>query len=145
MMSDLILIDGDQAIFMPNFGAAVVVVQPGNLQGSGPATFEGNKLCVDGDETSVSVPGCTYMTPQYSIPGTGTLKIDALAADQTAQMTKTGDKAVLLKGGNFTAKFEVQSPAQQPPPGPGSPIPDATPQYSGSGSFVTTNMKYQGT
>lgn len=143
-MSDFILIDGDQAIFMPNFGAAVVVVQPGNIQGNGPATFDSKNLCVEGDEASVSVPGCTYMTPQYSIPGTGTLKIDSLAADQTAQKTNTGGKAVMLKGGNFTAKFEVQSPAQQPPPGPGSPIPDATPSYSGSGMFVTTNTKYRG-
>jgi hypothetical protein len=84
------------------------------------------------------------MTPQYSIPGTGTLKISALASDQKAKKTKTGGKAVLLKGGTFTAKFEVQSPAKQPPPGPGSPIPDATPQYSGKGMFVTTNSKFQG-
>jgi len=144
-MSDYILIDGDQAIFMPNFGAAVVVVQPGNIEGSGPATLDSKSLCVEGDEASVSVPGCTYMTPQYSIPGTGTLKIDTLAADQTAQKTNTGGKVVTLKGGNFTAKFEVQSPAQQPPPGPGSPIPDATPSYSGSGMFITTNTKYRGT
>lgn len=144
-MSDFILIDGDQAVFMPNFGAAVVVVQPGNIQGSGPAKLDSKGLCVDGDEASVSVPGCTYMTPQYSIPGTGTLKIDSLAADQVAQKTNTGAKPVILKGGNFTAKFEVQSPAQQPPPGPGSPIPDATPSYSGSGMFVTTNTKYRGT
>ena len=31
-----------------------------------------------------------------------------------ATKTKTGAKAVLLKGQQFTAKFEVQSPAQQP-------------------------------
>ncbi len=144
-MSDLILIDGDKANFMPNFGAAVVVVRPGDLQGSGPATLNGKNVCVDGDEAKVSVPGCMYVTPQYSIPGTGTLKIDALAGNQKATKTNTGGKPVLLKGGTFTAKFEVQSPAQQPPPGPGSPIPDATPQYSGSGTFITTNTKYQGT
>ena len=84
------------------------------------------------------------MTPQYSIPGTGTLKIDSLASDQKAAKTNSGGKAVLLKGGSFTAKFEVQSPAQQPPPGPGSPIPDASPQYSGNGMFITTNTKFQG-
>lgn len=143
-MPDFILIEGDKANFLPNFGAAVVVVQPGTLQGSGPATLNGKKLCVDGDEKNVSVPGCMYMTPQYSIPGTGTLKIDALAANQKAKKTNTGSKAVLLKGGQFTAKFEVQSPAQQPPPGPGSPIPDATPQYSGQGMFITTNTKFSG-
>ena len=123
----------------------MVVVQPGKLQGSGPATLNGKMLCVDGDETKVSVPGCTYMTPQYSIPGTGTLKIAALAGNQKATKTNTGAKAVLLKGGNFTAKFEVQSPAQQPPPGPGSPIPDAMPQYAGNGMFITTNVKFQAT
>lgn len=144
-MPDFILIESDKAIFLPNFGPAVVVVQPGDLKGSGPATLKGKKVCVDGDEKKVSVAGCTYMTPQYSIPGSGTLKIAALAANQKAKKTKTGGKAVLLKGSNFTAKFEVQSPAQQPPPGPGSPIPDSTTQYSGSGMFITNNTKFRGT
>lgn len=143
-MPDFILIEDDIANFMPNFGQAIVVVQPGTLKGSGPATLNGKKICVDGDEKNVSVPGCTYMTPQYSIPGVGTLKIEALAGDQKAKKTNTGGKAMLLKGSNFTAKFEVQTPAQQPPPGPGSPIPDSTPQYSGSGMFITTNVKFQG-
>jgi len=143
-MADFILMEGDKAIFIPAFGAAVVVVQPGDLKGSGPATINGKKICVDGDEKDVSVPGCTYMTPQYSIPGTGTLKIDALAGNQVATKTNTGGIAVMLKGGNFTAKFEVQSPAKQPPPGPGGPIPDSSPSYSGQGMFVTTNVKFQG-
>lgn len=141
-MPDFILIEGDKANFLPMFGAAIVVVQPGTLQGSGPATLNGKKLCVDGDEKNVSVPGCSYMTPQYSIPGAGTLKIEALAGDQKAQKTETGGKLVLLKGSSFTAKFEVQSPAQQPTPT--GPIPDSTPQYSGSGMFITTNIKFQG-
>ncbi len=143
-MVDFVLIEGDKANFMPNFGAAVVVVKPGDLKGSGPGTLNGKKLCVDGDEKQVSVPGCTYMTPQYCIPGTGTLKIDALAGNQKATKTQTGGKAVLLKGGSFTARFEVQSPAKQPPPGPGSPIPDSTPNYSGTGMFMTTNTKFRG-
>ncbi len=142
-MADFILIDGDKAIFLPNFGVAVVEVKPGDLKGSGPGTLNGKRLCVDGDETNVKVTGCVYMTPNYSIPGTGTLKIAELAGNQKAQKTKTGGKAVLLKGGNFTAKFEVQTPAEQPNP-TGEPLPDATPQYSGSGIFVTTNVKFQG-
>ena len=144
-MTDYILIDGDIANFMPNFGVAVVVVQPGALQGSGPATLNGKNICVDGDEQNVSVPGCMYIAGQYSIPGTGTLKIDSLAGDQVATKTQTGGTAVMLKGSQFNAKFEVQSPAQQPPPGPGSPIPDSTTQYSGQGTFITTNTKFQGT
>jgi hypothetical protein len=143
-MDTLILMEGDTVIFLPAFGAATVVVQPGKLQGSGPATIGGKKLCVDGDESRVAVPGCTYMTPQHTIPGIGTLKIAALAGDQKAGKTHSGGKAVLLKGSQFNAKFEVQSPAQQPPPGPGSPVPDATPQYSGKGMFMPANVKFSG-
>ena len=144
-MSDLILIEGDKAMFVPTFGPAIVVVKPGDLKASGPATLNGKKVCVDGDETKVSVPGCVYMTPQYSIPGTGTLKISALAGNQKAKKTNSGNKPVLLKGESFAARFEVQNPAKQPPPGPGSPIPDPTPQYSGTGMFVSMNIKFTGT
>lgn len=144
-MADYILIDGDTVLFLPNFGAAVVTPQPGQLQGSGPATLNSKNVCVDGDEKQVSVPGCTYLTPQYSIPGVGTLKIDALAANQKASKTHTGGKPVLLKGGSFTAKFEVQTPAQQPTPS-GATVPDSTAQYAGgTGQFITTNLKFQGT
>jgi hypothetical protein len=143
-MSKYVLIDGDQAIFIPTFGAATVVVQPGKLAGSGPGTVGDKKICIDGDEKSVSVPGCVYMTPQYSIPGSGTLEIASLAGDQKASKTKTGSTLMLMVGSTFTAKFKVQSPAKQPPPGPGSPIPDATSEYSGSGNFVTTNAKFRG-
>lgn len=144
-MADFVLIDGDKVIFMPSFGPATVVVRPGNLQASGKTTLKGKKVGVDGDEKKVEVPGCMYTTPIYSIPGTGTLKISALAGNQLAKETTSGGKKVMLKGGNFTAKFEVQNPAKQPPPGPGAPIPDATPQYSGQGNFITTNTKYTAT
>jgi hypothetical protein len=142
-MSDFVLIDGDLAIFMPAFGAALVVVRPGTLAGSGPGTVGGKPICVDGDESSVEVAGCVYMTSQFTIPGTGTLKISALAGDQKAKVSQTGEKAMLLKGSKFTAEFQVQAPAQQPPPGPGAPIPDSTSKYSGSGSFATTNTIMQ--
>ena len=45
-MPDFILIEGDKANFLPNFGAAVVVVKPGDLKGSGPATLNGSKVDV---------------------------------------------------------------------------------------------------
>ena len=141
-MSDFILIDGDKANFNPTFGLAIVVVRPGDLKASGKATLKGKKVCIDGDEKNVSVPGCMYTTPTYSVPGTGTLKIAALGADQKAQKTNSVGKSVLLKGSIFTARFEVQSPAQLPPP---ASTPDATPLYSGTGTFITTNTKWQGT
>jgi hypothetical protein len=83
------------------------------------------------------------MTSSHPIPGSGTLKIAALAANQKARHTQTGGKPVLLKGAMFTAKFEVQSPAQQPTPG--GPVPDPSPQYSGQGQFITTNLKVSAT
>lgn len=138
------MIDSDIAMFVPAFGSAVVVVQPGTLTGSGPGTLNGKPICVDGDESSVEVPGCTYVAPPYVIPGVGTLKIDALNSDQVAGHTATGGTKVMLKGSTFDAKFEVQSPAQQPAP-PGPPVPDSSPSYSGKGSFVTTNTKFTGT
>lgn len=143
-MPDSILIDGDKALFMPNFGAAVVAVRPGNLKGAGPATIKGKKICVKGDEKKVSVSDCVYMTPQYCIPGLGTLKIEKLADNQIAKKTNTGGKPALLKGGKFSAKFLVKTPAKQPPPGPGSPIPDSMKQYSGNGMFVTANVLIKG-
>jgi len=142
-MADLILMTGDQAIFNPNCGQAIVVVRPGNLMGSGKAKINGNPICVDGDEKKVLVIGCTYTTAQHTIPGVGMLSIQSLAGNQKAQKTESGGKPVLLKGASFQAKFQVMVPAQQPSfP---SPIPDATPQYAGTGSFTTTNLKVKGT
>lgn len=140
---DYILLDGDQVLFQPMFGSATVVPQPGNIKGSGGASLSGTKVCIEGDEGSVQVAGVMYSTPVYSIPGTGTLLIDQLAANQIADHTHSNNKKVLLKGSQFTAKFQVQSPAQQP--SPSGPVPDGTPLYSnGKGSFVSANTKFRG-
>jgi hypothetical protein len=144
-MADFVVIDGDMAQFLPSFGMATVVVQPGTMRGSGPATKEGKALCLAGDEANLQVPGCTYMTAQHTIPGVGTLGIQALAGDQQTVKTTHQGKALILVGGQFQAKFAVSAPAMQPPPGLGSPIPDATPQYSGQGMFVTTNSSFRAT
>lgn len=142
-MSDLVIIDGDSVQFLPTFGAANVVVRPGKISASGsPSSVESKLVCVEGDESSVKVPGCAYATPQYSIPGAGTLKIDSLANDQLSQIASCQDKALILKGNQFNAVFEVQTPAQQPQPS-GSPVPDSTPSYSGKGSFINQNTLYQ--
>ena len=125
-MSDFIIIEGDKANFLPTFGLATVVVQPGTMQASGVDELNGKKVCVEGDESKLSVPGCMYMTSIHTIPGSGTLKIAALAGNQKATKTKSGGKKVILKGAMFTAKFEVQSPAQQPPPVPGPGAPSGT-------------------
>lgn len=140
---DYVLVDGDLAIFQPSFGAATVVVRPGTLTASGPATLGGKKMCLVGDDKSVTVAGCVYTTPSHPIPGTGTLEIASLAGDQQASKTSTGGTKMLLVGSTFTAKFTVQNPAKQPAP-PGPPVPDSTSEYSGTGSFATTNTKFRG-
>lgn len=136
-MSDLVVIDGDLAMFLPAFGAATVVVRPGPITGSATSSVGGHAACLEGDEGSVSVAGCMYVAPPYVIPGTGTLEIDQLAGDQLTQKVAADGKKLILKGSQFTAKFTVASPAQQPQAP--SPVPDATPSYSGNGQFVTTN------
>lgn len=142
-MSDFILIDGDIVYFYPIFGLAIVMAQRGRLAGSGKGSVGGRALCIDGDEKKVSVPNCLYTAGPYSIPGSGALKIYALARNQKASKTKSKGKPVLLKGVLFTAKFEVQSPAHSLPPG-GAPIPDPYPFYIGKGFFRTTNTKLRG-
>lgn len=138
-MPDFILIDGDIALFQPNFGPAVVTVQPGKLHGSGPATCYGKPVCVQGDESGVQVPGCPYISGAFVTPGSGTLKISALGSDQMARKIASGEKPVLLKGSSFQAVFEVQSPAINP-----LGVPDPMPQYlGGSGQFITTNTQYR--
>ena len=143
-MSDYVLIDGDQVVYDATFGLATVTPLPAQLKGSGPTTLGNKPLCVDGDESSGAVSGCMYFTSIHSIPGTGKLEIMNLAPDQKALKTNSGSKPVLLLGHSFIAKFTPESPAQQPPPGPGAPIPDSTPMYVGTGSFVTTNTKFRG-
>ncbi len=143
-MSDFILTDGDIVMFMPAFGAAMVVAIPGILKGSGKANCGGKPICVEGDEGDVQVPGCAYTAGAFVIPGTGTLKIQALGGDQLATKTKSDGKKVMLKGSMFTAVFEVQSPAQQPSP-PTPPKPDPTPKYTGQGMFITTNLQWRAT
>lgn len=142
---DYVLIDGDTASFDAAFGAATVTVQPGTLRASGPATLGGKKICIVGDEASVVVLQCPYTTLNHPTAGFGTLEIAALAGDQQAAKTSSGGTKVILVGSSFTAKFTVQKPAEMPMPAPAPPVLDLTPQYSGTGKFVTTNTKLQGT
>ena len=143
-MPDFILVTGDMVQFNPAFTPAIVTVQPGVLAGTGMGTIGGKPICVQGDEAKVIVPGCPYITASHPIPGVGILSIAALGGDQIAVQTQCSKKPVLLKGSMFTAKFQVATPAQQPAP-PGPPIPDASPTYSGTGMFITTNMTVKGT
>jgi hypothetical protein len=112
------------------------------MPASGQTTLGGKKVCVAGDEGRLQVPGCAYMTPQFASPGLGTLKIAALGGDQTSKKTSSGNKAIIVKGSTFQATFDVQVPAMDPSKAPAPPIPDPSPQYAGSGNFVSMNVKF---
>jgi Contractile injection system spike tip protein len=139
---DYVLLNGDQANFETSFVAATVEVKAGVLSASGSATLGTQKLCVKGDEKSVKVSDCSYTTTTYSTPGTGTLEIASLEKDHTSTKSQAGGKALMLVGGAFKATFKVVKPATQPT----SPFtPDDTTEYSGSGTFLTTNSQLQAT
>jgi len=134
-MGDAIVLDGDQATFVPAFGPAVVAVRPGKITGSGTATAMGKAICIAGDEASVSVPGCAYVIGAF-VGGTGTLTIQTLAPDQLARQTGNG-KPPILKGAQFIARFAVVKPAEMPTPA--GPQADPVTSYVGQGSFNTAN------
>jgi len=140
-MPDYVVVDGDTVEFGTSFGAATVVVAPGNITGSGSKQkVSGKAVCIEGDESSVKVSGCAYTTVTYTVSGLGTLTIDSLASDQKAQKLIVDGKKVVLVGSKFNAKFTVMTPAQTTS---SPPTPDATPEYSGSGSFVTNNTLFK--
>ena len=145
-MEDFAIVDGDWVQFLPAFPPANVVVQMARISAtrfppSMPGYFDvnGRAPCVEGDEQRVLVPGCVYMTPQFSIPGTGTLRIEVLLPTNFAQNTRIAGKRVIVRGTQFPARFEVQNPARQPM-APVGPIPDPMTIYRGFAMFVTTNM-----
>jgi contractile injection system spike tip protein len=136
-MTDLIIVDGDTVTFLPTFGAAIVVPVPTTIAGSAAKTKVGTKApCLEGDEKNVQAAGCMYTTITYSVPGTGTLKIDKLNSDQLTGKTTIEGKKVILKGSTFDAVFEVTKGGTDPSSGNA----DLTTKYSGGkGSFVPTN------
>ncbi len=95
-MTDYILLDGDIANFNPTFGMAMVVVQPGSLAGSGDGIVAGKAMCVEGDEAKVSVLGCSYVAGAFTVPGTGTVKIDALGSDLKSVVRRCYSRARCL-------------------------------------------------
>lgn len=77
---DNYIVSGDQAIFLPNFGSAVITPIPGVIVGSAvKTTVTGKPVCLEGDEKKVVVPGVAYINASYSIPGVGVLTIQRSA------------------------------------------------------------------
>ncbi|MEM9686413.1 MAG: hypothetical protein AAF934_05765 [Bacteroidota bacterium] len=141
MASDSIIMDDDEVEFLPNFGSAIVTVKPGKIEASGKTTINNKNICVKGDEKSVAVSGCDYISGPF-VGGKGTLKIKRLVSNQLTKKAKSGGKSIILKGKPFIAHFEVTSPAKQPPP---ANTPDPVPIYIGLGKFKPNNEKIKAT
>ena len=140
---DAILLDGDWVEFQPVFAPAVVTVRPAQLVASGHDAVGGRRMCVEGDERTVRVDGCPYVSAQYVSGGIGVLTIQMLHPTSLARKTTSLGRKVLLKGGPFVARFQVTAPAVFMAP-TGQPIPDPMPLYTGSGLFRSAGMIKQG-
>lgn len=136
---DFVIVNGDQAVFDPSFPPASVIAPPGIVTGTAKGKVSGLVACVEGDEASVVVAGAVYVTPAFPIPGVGTLTIESLGPGQKAQKGKSGGRAFILRGSKFRARFQVSAPATVI--SGGNPVPDPTPVYSGTGSFITTDTR----
>ena len=69
--------------------------------------------------------------------GIGTLELTLMPDNKTVK-TENGKK-ILIKGATFVAKFNVQTPAQQPTPA--GPVPDPVAVKPGQAQFITTNTQ----
>lgn len=134
---DFVIINGDQAVFDSSFPPATVIAPPGVISGTAKAKVNGLPACVEGDEASVVVAGAVYFTPSFPIPGAGTLTIESLGPDQKAQKGTSGGSGFILRGSRFRARLQVNAPATVP--SVSGAVPDPTPVYTGTGSFITTN------
>lgn len=141
MALDLVITEGDEVTFLPNFGAAIVSVKPGKMEASGETTIKGKKVCVEGDEKNIEITGCSYISGAF-VDGKGTLTIKNLVPNQVAQKATSGGKSIILKGALFIAQFDVTSPAKMPPP---ANTPDPVPIYIGMGKLQPGNNKIKAT
>lgn len=140
MALDTIILDGDEAVFAPLFGAAIVVVQPGKIEGTGETTINGKKVCIEGDEKTVEIKNCSYISPPFVAPGFGTVKIQKLDKGQLTEKVTSGDNKVILRGIVFTAEFVVDSGKAAKMPPPANTL-DTNPKYMGRGQFIPANTK----
>ncbi|MEU9979257.1 hypothetical protein [Streptomyces sp. NPDC051014] len=137
-MTDFIVRTGDTVLVTIPGAIIPSAMAPVPLRGSAlKSTAVEMAVCLEGDELpmQLKVP-LVYTTPACPIPGMGTLTLSLTPANKSAKLKCEG-KAVLLKGGSFTAKFDASSnPAKQPPP---ASAPDPMPVKNGTAVFVTTN------
>jgi hypothetical protein len=137
---DFIIVNGDMIkVTIPPPTIVPQLQAPVPLIGSShDVTAGGQPVCLEGDELPPALKApMPYTAPPFVTPGTGTLEITLLPTNKTMQ-TENGKK-ILVKGSTFTAKFNVQTPAQQPTPT--GPVPDPVAVKPGTAQFITTNAQ----
>ncbi|HEX4701931.1 MAG TPA: hypothetical protein VH352_07375 [Pseudonocardiaceae bacterium] len=140
MPADFIIKTGDmlQVTITP---PAIVpqLTAPVPLVGSSTSLIVGGSpACLQGDELPMVLQApLPYTAPPFVIPGMGTLQL-TLTPTNTTMMTTNAGKKILVKGQQFIAKFNVQTPAQQPTPA--GPVPDPVAVKPGTAQFITTNV-----
>ncbi|WP_372412222.1 hypothetical protein [Streptomyces luteireticuli] len=137
-MGDFVIRTGDTlTVTIPGGTIIPAAASPVPLAGSSvKMKVEKMAVCLEGDELpqSLKVP-LAYTAGSYTTPGQGTLTLTLTPTNKTSK-TKCEGKHILIKGGDFPAKFVVGTPAQQP----GSPpTPDPQPVKNGTAKFTTTN------
>jgi hypothetical protein len=140
MPDDFIIVTGD--MIQVTIAPPTIVPQlmaPVPLVGSSQSVLVGGKpVCLEGDELPPTLMApMPYTAPPFVIPGIGTLQVTLMPNNKTVQ-TENGKK-ILIKGATFIAKFNVQTPAQQPTPV--GPVPDPVAVKPGQAQFITTNTQ----
>jgi hypothetical protein len=137
---DFIIVTGDMIqVTIPPPTIVPQLVAPVPLVGTSQNVVVGGKpVCLEGDELPPTLKApMPYTAPPFVTPGTGTLEVTLMPNNKTIQ-TENGKK-ILVKGATFVAKFNVQSPAQQPTPA--GPVPDPVAVKPGTAQFITTNTQ----
>src|ERR1700691_1240295 len=110
--NDMLQITIDPPTICPTLMAPVPLI------GSGFSTVNDMAVCLEGDELPPSLPApMAYTSGAFTTPGMGTVSVTLQSANKTQAATDT-NKAMLLKGQTFQAKFSVTVPAMQPGPSP---------------------------
>jgi len=131
-MSYFVIVDNDTLQFGTTFGMYTVTpTEPCLIKASGIAQILNKKVCIAGDEKKVSIKA-TYISSTFPTPGSGSITITQLAADQQATFALS-TMPLIVTGSQFTALFTPQSPASNPQ-GPDTAM---APQ-PGNGKFINS-------
>lgn len=135
-MGSPVIVDGDALTIVPVFGDHVVTItRPAKMVAGGKATIDGKKVCVVGDESNVRL-AATYVTPVYSVAGSGMVTIE-LDASQKAKVASDGGTPLITMGATFIATFTATVPAQMPPP---ASTPDPVLTSKSTGAFAPSQI-----